>query len=100
MGTVRVGAARKLEFLKGELVCDMRSVLKQRFDGMGKPLKKTTPDQAAAGLEPGTSLVQSAALDAWPRCSVSSERNSRQLCYLHWLTSLPITLPFDQFRNE
>ncbi|KAJ3631235.1 hypothetical protein MTP99_012376 [Tenebrio molitor] len=39
---------------------------------MGKPLKKPTPGQAAAGLEPGTSRVQSGALGAWPRFSVNS----------------------------
>jgi hypothetical protein len=50
----------------------MRPVLIPRCDGMGKPLKKPTPGQAAAGLEPGTSRVQSGALGAWPRFSVNS----------------------------
>jgi hypothetical protein len=42
--------------------------------GVGKPLKKAIPSQAAPGLVPGTFRVQSGALSAWPRCS------PRQLC--------------------
>jgi hypothetical protein len=42
---------------------------------VGKPLKKPTPGQAALGLEPGTSRLQSGALGAWPRCSVVLERS-------------------------
>jgi hypothetical protein len=49
----------------------MRPVLIPRCDGVGKPMKKTTSvDQAAPGLEPWTSRMQSGALGAWPRCSI------------------------------
>jgi hypothetical protein len=41
-----------------------------RCDVVGKLLKKPTTDQAAPGLEPGTSRMQSGALGAWPQCSV------------------------------
>jgi hypothetical protein len=40
--------------------------------GVGKPVKKPTSRQAAPGLEPGTSRVQSGALGAWPRCLVQT----------------------------
>jgi hypothetical protein len=45
-------------------------------DVVGKPLKKSTTDQAAPGLEPGTSRMQSSTLDAWPQCSVCYEENN------------------------
>jgi hypothetical protein len=48
----------------------MRPVLIPRCDVVGKPLKKPTTDQAAPGLEPGTSRMQSGALGAWPQCWV------------------------------
>jgi hypothetical protein len=49
----------------------MTPVLIPRSGGVGKRMKKTTSlDQAAPGLEPRTSRIQSGALGAWPRCSV------------------------------
>jgi hypothetical protein len=53
----------------------MRPVLISRCDGVEKPPKKTTPGEAAPGLEPGTSPMQSGALGAWPRCSINSGLN-------------------------
>jgi hypothetical protein len=71
------GCGRKGLVLRGKyqpsirLIFDMRHVLIPRCDGVGKPLKKTTPpDQAAPRLEPRTSRMQSGALCAWPRCPV------------------------------
>jgi hypothetical protein len=67
-----------------------------RCDGVGKPLKKPTLDQAAPGLEPGTSRMQSGALGAWPPCSVyrastafalgRGESPPTDLDNLRWLT--------------
>jgi hypothetical protein len=39
------------------------------------PEKKPTTDQAAPGLEPGTSRMQSGALGAWPQCSIPQIRD-------------------------
>jgi hypothetical protein len=51
----------------------VRPVLIARCDGVGKkPVKQPTPGQAAPGLEPETSRVQTGALGAWPRSSVIS----------------------------
>jgi hypothetical protein len=55
----------------------MRPVLIPRCVGVEKPQKK--PGQAAPGLEPGTSRVQSGALGAWPRCSVPDEQE--MICF-------------------
>jgi hypothetical protein len=55
----------------------MRPVLIPRCVGVEKPMKK--PGQTTPGLEPGTSRVQSGALGAWPRCSVSDEQE--MICF-------------------
>jgi hypothetical protein len=54
----------------------MRPIIIPRCYGVEKLLKKPIPGQAATGLEPGTSSMQSGALAAWPRCSVSLPYNT------------------------
>jgi hypothetical protein len=54
----------------------MGPIIILRCYGVEKPLKKPIPGQAATGLEPGTSLMQSGALGAWPPCSVSLSYNT------------------------
>jgi hypothetical protein len=47
-------------------ICDMDTCAHIDVDGVGKFLKKPTPDHTA-GFEPGTFRMQSGALSAWPR---------------------------------